>query len=49
MTYISYGAFTNCNKLTVKCWRDTPSHAQVKKAWRGPVAFLDDEPRAPGR
>ena len=49
VTYISYGAFTNCNKLTVKCWRDTPSHAQVKKAWRGPVAFLDDAPRGPGR
>jgi hypothetical protein len=49
VTSIAYGAFTNCNKLTVKCWRDTPSHTAVTKAWRGPVAFLDDAPRAPGR
>ena len=42
MTSIAYGAFTNCNKLTVRCWKDTPSHQALVQAWRGPITFLDD-------
>jgi hypothetical protein len=39
VTSIAYGAFTNCGKLTIQCDKDTASHREVAKVWKGRVAF----------